>query len=571
MSAMQVEAGSALAQTIQNAAQAKLMEAGWAAEENDTTLSEYVTMMLVNGKDFQGVQSELGGELLGVGEDDPAVADFTRWLFEQAQSLSGQSDAPAQQEHDMGATPQEPQMQDDTQQISSMQDEQMGDAASAAEGVYVDPPSPPIKQAAVFTEDLCPGYKPHYIPRLTYSNRPSGPKAMRDGTRGRGRGGRMLNQMTRNMDRSQDDPLRRIKGAASGAGRIDAHAGRAPRGPRGGGLANGVQRMMNGGRGSHQQGPMGQMNPMMQPGAQMNGMDQGTQMQFMQMMEMQANMMAQMMGGQMPNMGGPGGHRGRGGKSMFDRMDKRGGRGGFKARQHSTADGSEASGMDIDKPLTDTDRKPAFDTMCKFNHKCLNPDCPFAHQSPANTRPGIEINLDDTCTYGAACQNNKCLAKHPSPAQRQQHSKSQVDCKFYPNCSAGPACPFRHPDTRPCRNGADCKVEGCPFAHSTIACRYNPCTRADCPYKHAEGQKRGKYEDKVWTAANGDGDHLAGGEPTDGGGKSDRFAELRGSDGAGEELILPGQQNGQNGGAQNGGGEAGQHDSQQPMETQIAT
>ncbi|KAK5119434.1 hypothetical protein LTR85_007534 [Meristemomyces frigidus] len=534
MAAVQVEAGSALAQTIQSAAQAKLMEAGWAAEENDTTLSEYVTMMLVNGKDFQGVQSELGGELLGVGEDDPGVADFTRWLFEHAQSLTGQS-APAQQEQDFGATTVEPQAQDDGQQIPSFQDEQMGDAAPTADGV------------------------------------PSGPKAMRngsDGMRGRGRGGRLLGQMNRNMDRSQDDPLRRIKGAASGgAGRIDAHAGRAPRGPRGGNVANGVQRMMNGGRGGNQAAAMGHMNPMMaQNGAIGQQLDPSTQMQFMQMMEMQANMMASMLqnGGQMPNMAAsPGGFqpKGRGGKSLFDRIDNKRGGANFKGRQQSEA----SSGMDLDKPLTDTDKKPAFDTMCKFNSKCLNPECPFAHQGPANTRQGIEIDLTDTCTYGAACQNNKCLAKHPSPASRNHFAKSEVDCKFYPNCSAGPMCPFRHPDTRPCRNGADCKVENCPFAHSTIPCRYNPCTRPDCPYKHAEGQRRGKFEDKVWTANGGqsDGSHLAGGEPMDGG-KTDRFAELTENEGQAEELILPGQQQ-----QQNGNGEAEQ--ASQQMETQIAT
>ena len=142
MSGMQIEANSALAQTIQSAAQAKLMEAGWAAEENDTTLSEYVTMMLVNGQDFQRVQAELGGELLGVGEDDPAVADFTRWLFEQAQALTAPQQQ-QQQEPDPGATTQEPQVQDDMQGQSMEQDEMMGEGPSA-DGMYVSTPSPPV-------------------------------------------------------------------------------------------------------------------------------------------------------------------------------------------------------------------------------------------------------------------------------------------------------------------------------------------------------------------------------------------------------------------------------------------
>ncbi|KAI7547692.1 hypothetical protein KC331_g4863, partial [Hortaea werneckii] len=294
MSGMQIEASSALAQTIQSAAQAKLMEAGWAAEENDTTLSEYVTMMLVNGQDFQRVQAELGGELLGVGEDDPAVADFTRWLFEQAQALTAPQQQ-QQQEPDPGATTQEPQGQDDMQGQSMEQDEMMGEGPSA-DGMYVLPFTPstlnsPFSQyvereqrqeqqeqqqstngiAIAYAEDLCPGFTPLYTrnnERLTFRlHRPSGPKAMRngDGTRGArgGRGGRMLGQMNRNMDRTSDDPLRRIKGAASGAGRIDAHAARAPRGPRGGNVANGVQRMMNGRGGAAM---AGQMNPMMPQG-----------------------------------------------------------------------------------------------------------------------------------------------------------------------------------------------------------------------------------------------------------------------------------------------------------------
>ncbi|KAK0338159.1 oxygen-dependent protoporphyrinogen oxidase [Friedmanniomyces endolithicus] len=538
MGDIQVDAGSALAQTIQAAAQAKLMENGWAPEENDTTLSEYVTMMLVNGKDMQGVQSELGGELLGVGEDDPQVAEFTRWLFDQARSLSGHSAAvPVLVDAGMEGAPMSTTEGADA---LSIMDEQMGDAA--VDGAYVQTALFPPKRG------------------LTLS-RPSGPKAMRNGsepTRGRGRRGRMLGQMNRSMDRAQDDPLRRIKGAASGAGRVDGHANRAPRGPRGQGAASGIQRAMNGGGGARGGHNMQQAmnNPMM------NQMPQDQQMMFMQMMEMQANMMANMMqnGGQSPatptnGMGGGGAHRGRGGKSMFDRIDKRGGGTHRGGRHTTTQDGDDtaSSGMDIDRPLEPerTTSNP-FDTMCKFNHKCLNPDCPFAHQSPANTRPGISLDMSDTCPFGPACQNTKCLSRHPSPAQRSggataasamgaaSGAKSEVVCRFYPNCSAGAQCPFKHPDQRACRNGADCSVDGCPFAHSRIACRYNPCTRRECPYKHAEGQRRGVFADKVWTA---EGDGSAGAQEAMGGGKSGRFAGLA-EEAGGEELILPGQQEG---------------------------
>jgi len=360
----------------------------------------------------------------------------------------------------------------------------------------------------------------------------------------------MLGQMNRQMDRTQDDPLRRIKGAASGAGRIDAHNGRAPRGPRNPQqtLTNGMQRMMNG-RGG---GQAGAMNPMaQQANGPLNQLDPSQQMAFMQMMEMQATMMANMMqNGQMPNTGPQqnfSGHRGgRGGKSTFDA------RGGRHRQQQREQQQNGDSNMEVDSASGDKKGTP-FDTMCKFNFSCTNASCPFAHQSPANTRPGVTVDMSDTCSHGIACTNIKCTARHPSPAMRHTGSggaasapysangKIDADCKFYPNCTAGSMCPFRHPDTRPCRNGADCSVPGCQYAHSTIPCRYNPCTRPDCPFKHAEGQKRGKFEDKVWTPADG-APTSEGGE---GNSKSDRFAGLKNNEGQEEELILPGQQNGE--------------------------
>jgi nuclear polyadenylated RNA-binding protein NAB2 len=599
MAGLQVESGSAQAHQIQLAAQQKLMELGWAPEESDTTLSEYVTMMLVNGKEPSSVQAELGGELLGVGEDDPGAAEFTRWLFQHAQSIVGgghnqHPQTSRQQERDLGATTVQPQRQTDEQPAgTAAEDQAMGDvSAPGIDGAYVLPswsaPNaiPGLYDPAVRSAREAPSDEPFYggdggwpdqapwgearvhepyshdasreddgvceppshasspgveikgaaalhRPVRPYADlrRPSGPKAMRNGSdaaRGRGRGGRMLGQMNRQIDRSIDDPLRRVRGAASGAGRIDAHAGRLPRGPRGQGVANGLQRAVNGGRG----GSMAAMNQMnMNPMAMM---DPTNQMAFMQAMEVQAAMMQQLFqnGAQLPNINNT---RGRGGK--FD--SKRGGRGG-RQQSHPNPQNGGDTGMDIDKPLTDT--KHPFEVMCRFNLHCTNPECHFAHQSPANRRPNVAVDMSLTCPVGAACTNTKCLARHPSPAQKQAYNKSEVPCKFYPHCTAGTSCPFKHPDTRPCRNGADCKVDGCPFAHSAIECRYTPCTRPDCPFRHKEGQ-RGRYKDRVWTPG--------GGEPNPeqqngGGGTMQRFSELQDVDESQEELIKPA------GGAQEG-------------------
>ena len=496
MAGITVEAGSPLAESIQRAVQPKLVENGWVAEENDTTLSEYVTMMIVNGKNLQGVTSELGGDLLGVGEDDAAVGAFAEWLFQQVQALAGTTDGSGQGEMQ--------QQGQESQHTPSAQDSHMDDAT-------------PVEGA------------------------PSGPKAMRAGGAGRGRGGRILGQLNSHMNRENalPDSLRRIKGAAGGQhGRINTHAGREgpPRGPKNQNLANGVQRMMNGGgRGGPARG--NQMNPMMQQSNPMNQLPPEQQMAFMQMMEMQANMMQQMLqGGQVPNFGqqNGAGHN----KSLFDRVDKRG-NGHFKGRQQRHAgsqNGDGASGMDVD---SEGGKKDPFETECKFNLNCTIPTCPFAHQTPAAPPKPADQRLDmtDTCPFGASCPNKKCTARHPSPASR--NSKQEVDCKFFPNCT-NINCPFRHPDKPPCRNGADCNIPGCLFTHSKINCRYNPCTKPFCPFKHAEGQK-GVYKDKVWTA--GDGVPSIEGEGQNEGGETvNRFASLKENEGQQEELIIPGQE-----------------------------
>ncbi|KAK5695703.1 oxygen-dependent protoporphyrinogen oxidase [Elasticomyces elasticus] len=495
MAPFALEAGSPLATAIQSAAQAKLIDNGWAPEESDTTLSEYVTMMLVNGKDEQGVRSELGGELLGVGEEDEMVAAFVGWLFGEAQRISAAGSG-----GDAGGGDEAMGLDDGegapvtTTTMEAQQSEVVGDEAMGEAGAVDGAPSGP-KAMRDPTQQQSP----------TRSNNNSQPSRG-----GRGRGNRMLGQLNRNMDRNSstqpDDPLRRIKGAASGSGRIDGHANRqqnAPRGPRGGALANGVQRAMNGGRGGGRGGMGGMggggMGMAGMGGMDMNGMPQEQQAMMMQMMEMQANMMATMManGGSlpgspgMPHQNSEGGgfppRGGRGGRSMADRISGRGGRGGARngAVSHNGDGEGSTGGMDIDRPL-EPEKKPLFDTMCKFNLKCLNPDCGFAHQSPANTRAGISLDMSDTCSYGPACQNTKCLSRHPSPALRN-----------------GGAAAYGAPSGFAAGGKAEVR--------------------------------RGAFSDKVWTADGADGSAgiFSGGE-----GKSERFAELTKEEG--EELILPG-------------------------------
>jgi hypothetical protein len=136
----------------------------------------------------------------------------------------------------------------------------------------------------------------------------------------------------------------------------------------------------------------------------------------------------------------------------------------------------------------ETTRPDQSSTMCKFNLRCSNPECAFVHQSPA-APPGTPVDMNDTCDFGAACKNKKCVGKHPSPAQRQKY-QSEQECAFYPNCRDPENCPYKHPTERPCRNGGDCTVAECPYYHTTIKCKFNPCLNPRCTFKHEAGQKK---------------------------------------------------------------------------------
>ncbi|KAM3508455.1 hypothetical protein MY10362_001186 [Beauveria mimosiformis] len=333
-------------------------------------------------------------------------------------------------------------------------------------------------------------------------NAPTGPRAMRNGQRG-GRGGRVLGNVNRAMDRT--DPLHRIR--QNGNERINSHNRQGQRG-RGGrmnprnlqaGLAAGPQQWM-----------MGQ-----------NGM-QPSQSDLLAMLEQQNQMMyqiSQMMNGA-PNAppNGGGYARGRGGKSLFDRVQDPNHRQRKPQLGNSETAGGENTEGGEDMDMSGREPPNPDETVCKYNLRCTNKECKFAHQSPA-APPGTSVDVNDPCSFGAACKNRKCVGRHPSPATKLAH-QSEQDCKFFPNCQNA-HCPFKHPSMPLCRNGARCTTEGCKFTHVKTKCRFNPCLNPHCAFTHEEGQQGG-FKDKVWTAQ---GEHV-----------SDRkFVEDAGS----EELIKP--------------------------------
>jgi hypothetical protein len=378
---------------------------------------------------------------------------------------------------------------------------------------------------------------------------------------GRG-GGRMLNQLNKQMGRtgSDDSALHRVRGA-QGTGRINSHSREPPKGPRGQNIGRGLEAMANGrgmgnvgmnmgagmnGMNGNSMGmnAMGGMPGMPMPQMAQNGMpgmlDASQQMALMQMYEQQAQMMQQILTGQMPKpFVNPNFQNNRkNGRPLSERVDrsrqgnrnlpasakfsKKDGQDESMTDSTPAGEGGDASAMDVEGGRSDP-----FNTMCHFNLKCSKSDCPYAHQSPA-APPGTPVDLNDTCSYDAKCTNKKCVGKHHSPAQRQQF-QSEQECIFFPNCRDMASCPYKHPSKPPCRNGADCTTPNCAFWHSTTMCKFTPCTNKFCPFKHAEGQKK-IFKNKEWI------------KPKEGEeGKKDHVSERKFIDeDAAEELILPG-------------------------------
>lgn len=318
----------------------------------------------------------------------------------------------------------------------------------------------------------------------------------------------MLGNMNKAMDRT--DVLHRVRGQ-TGNERINSHGRGGVQGQRGrGGRMNNIR--------------PGNIQAGLAAGGQqwmMNG-QQPNQMELMAMLEQQNQMMFQLSQQLMTGGGnqGHGGRGGRGGKSLFDRVQDPN-RKNFRKGQgqgHSNATGENgektAEGDDVD--MAGREAPNPEDTICKYNLRCTNRECKFAHQSPA-APPGSSVDVNDPCSFGAACKNRKCVGRHPSPAAKLAHQGEQ-DCKFFPNCH-NPQCPFKHPSMPLCRNGAGCTTENCKFTHVKTKCKFNPCLNPHCAFTHDEGQQGG-FKDKVWTAEEGEHvsdrkfvDEAAGEEP----------------------------------------------------------
>jgi hypothetical protein len=138
-----VSVGTPLAEALGNVIQPKLVEMGWSSEGgDDSALTEYVILMLVNGKSQEQIAGELSNDLLGLGEGDTQALDFSRWLFDQVEILkkqvNGESAPAADETAPAQAIPSFTGMETSDSQASGQddaQDTEMGDSGVTSDGM----------------------------------------------------------------------------------------------------------------------------------------------------------------------------------------------------------------------------------------------------------------------------------------------------------------------------------------------------------------------------------------------------------------------------------------------------
>ena len=154
--------------------------------------------------------------------------------------------------------------------------------------------------------------------------------------------------------------------------------------------------------------------------------------------------------------------------------------------------------------------RPQSPTLCKFNIKCSNPHCRYAHPSPVATAESGVVLSNEACDKGKGCQDKDCIKGHVSPAvlnpQRTCILSSRVSRLIFGvslvlEQAAPPSLPLTQSGA-PCRFGAACTRPGCTFSHParsaaqpsqnvhfTQQCRFGAgCTRAACAFQHPAGR-----------------------------------------------------------------------------------
>lgn len=126
---------SPLAVQLQQVVQPKLAENGWTTGGDDTTLFEYILLMLANGKDQSQVAAELSNDLLDLGPENTETQEFAQWLFGQIDALQRQAAG-----GNIQSVPTTDQPMDGGAPVfvPSGQDTDMEGVSEAQEGMYVN-------------------------------------------------------------------------------------------------------------------------------------------------------------------------------------------------------------------------------------------------------------------------------------------------------------------------------------------------------------------------------------------------------------------------------------------------
>lgn len=104
-----IELETPLADALTSAIQPKLEQYGFATGgADDAALTEYIILMLVNGKNQEEVAGELSTDLLGIDPNEPGLLEFSAWLFSTIDTLSVQFGASNTQDVPTGVAQGEP-------------------------------------------------------------------------------------------------------------------------------------------------------------------------------------------------------------------------------------------------------------------------------------------------------------------------------------------------------------------------------------------------------------------------------------------------------------------------------
>jgi len=128
--------GTPLANALSTIVPPKLVEMGWSQEgADDSALTEYVVLMLVNGKTQEQITDELSNDLLSGEGDRQDVLNFSGWLFEQVETLNQQLNGEVVPDASARQASQDITAAQEYSTEADQQDMQMGDTSGPADSV----------------------------------------------------------------------------------------------------------------------------------------------------------------------------------------------------------------------------------------------------------------------------------------------------------------------------------------------------------------------------------------------------------------------------------------------------